>query len=204
MTREDIKRTILQKIDEISPYSQTDEQYDLLIEGLLDDAANKYMMLVPITSIKDNTSPVPVSSLVIGSGIWEDLGIVILPDDFQRLAFAECDHWRRPAVESDYFTTTSGEYHRQFDIHTRAGIAKPKLFFEQTGKKLIVSPFRQNWLQSEIRIFYVKRITAELMQEDLLDGFFYYAASSTLTSMRQEDFAKVLMDRCNEFLMTKQ
>jgi len=207
MTREGIKRNILQKIDEISPFANTDEQYDLLIEGMLDDMANRFAKVIPFKMI-NGRAIISQTHYSHGTGQFQDLGIVELPNIFLRFISATCPHWRRTVSEKDLLDTENYQYNRQFDIHTRAGVAKPKVFIDNVSKiptagirqHLIVSPFRQNWLLSSLQVQILCRIKAEELDIYLLDGFFYYAASAVLTSMRQEGFSKVMMERFEEWM----
>ena len=80
MNREQIKRNILQKIDEISPYQNTDEQYDLLIESMLDDMANRFMLAIPIEIIP-MSSHIPHSFISHGTNEFIDIGLVKMPFD---------------------------------------------------------------------------------------------------------------------------
>ena len=139
MNRTDIKKNILQKTDEVSPYSNTDEQWDLLIEGMLDDTANKFMRVIPIELIEagDCCNFIPYQQRSHGTQFYVDLAFVYLPKDYNRFLYARTQHWRRMATEKDLFSTESGEYHRQFDIHTRAGVAKPKVFLEDQDHCLV-------------------------------------------------------------------
>jgi len=207
MLREDIKRNILQKIDEISPYSNTDEQWDLLIEGMLDDMANRYMSIIPISWINGYTDPftalVPQWDLRHGVAYWYDTAYAYLPEDFNRIISVGCIHFRRLITGEEIRTTDSGEFNRQFDRHTRAGVAKPKAFIGE-GRRITVCPFKNHWNINDLHIEYIKKISAEEMPDRVLDGFFYYTASAVLTSKQQENFAKVMMEKCNEFLAIKQ
>jgi len=215
MTRSDIKRNVLQKIDEISPYQQTDEQWDLLIESMLDDMANRFLLAIPVSLITKNTATLSARNKSHGINQWQDMALVTLPEDYLRFKYASCVHWRRIITEKDLYTTDSGEYNRQFDIHTRAGIAKPKAFIEpiitsttsiltpQIEKNLIISPFRQNWYINSLIICYVKKVNAENLEDDILDGFYYFVANAVLTSMRQVEFANAIMGKFTEWLQLK-
>jgi len=201
MTRNDIKRNILQKIDEISPYQNTDEQYDLLIESMLDDMANRFLLVIPLNLIKENTKPVNTqANNYHGTGQYIDLGIFNLPADFLRLVYVWCRHWKMTVWGDELldFQKNVGEYKRQFDRHTRAGVAKPKVFREPAS--LILSPFRQNWMLTDLSVAYVHKQKAEDLAEKILDGFFYFTANAVLTSMRQPDFANAMMEKFNEWL----
>ena len=216
MNRTDIKRNILQKIDEISPYANTDEQYDLLIEGMLDDMANRFYCEIPINFFPVS-SLVPLSNISHGINEFIDMGMVKLPMDFLRFMSARCHHWNRTVTEKDLLNTESGEYNRQFDRHTRAGVAKPKIFIDKAMKPntippqggqppyymengLTVCPFRQNWMVSDLHIRYIAKTVAEYIYDELLDGFFYYVANAVLTSMRQVDFANAMKGKFEEWV----
>jgi len=215
MNRESIKRNILQKIDEISPYANTDEQFDLLIEGMLDDMANRFLRAIPIDFIPVS-SLIPLSNISHGTNEFIDIALVSLPMDYLRFHSARCHHWQRVVTEKDLLNTQNVEYNRQFDMHTRAGVAKPKVFVDKTMKPapptqggnppyympngLIVCPFRQNWMVSDLHIHYVCRSVAEYIYDELLDGFFYYTASSVLTSMRQIEFANAMKGKFDEWV----
>jgi hypothetical protein len=208
MTRFEIKKNILHKVDEISPFKETDMQWDSLIEGMLDDMANRFLLAIPVYLIIYNTNFIYNKSH--GTGRYIDIGLVKIPDNYLRLKYINCKHWKKIITEKDLFTTDSGEYNRQFDIHTRVGIARPKAFLEpiystdalslDKGVHLIVSPFRQNWLLRDLIICYVHRTKAENLQENLLDGFFYFAANALLTSMRQTEFANAMMNKFTEWI----
>ena len=229
MTRNEIKKNVLSKIDEISPFQETDEQCDLLMESMLDDCANRYLCLIPIHLIRpiglklyDNQNTANWN-FERGVGKYHDLGIVYLPihklppppyippqnwqPPFLRLAYVNCLEWRRVVTEAK--PVTAPEYNRQFNFHTRAGVAKPMAFLDTdnvlyTGKRLIISPFRDAWGINELEISYIPQTLPEFMQEQVLDGFYWFFASYVLESMQRPDFAKVAMAKFGEFLVNKQ
>jgi hypothetical protein len=210
-TRDAIKRNVLSKIDEISPFQETDEQFDLLMESMLNDCANRYLSLLPIhliVPVKLTLSVNPPNlNFERGVANYHDLGIVYLPTDFLRIAYVNCLEWRRVVNANDCKTPADAQYNRQFNFHTRAGVAKPMAFVDTEnvkGKRLIISPFRDDWGINILTILYVPKTLPENMQNDLLDGFYWFFASYILTSMQRPDFAKVAMEKFGEFLVNKQ
>jgi hypothetical protein len=206
-------------MDEISPFNDTDEQYDLLIESMLDDMAKRYVCLLPLHLLRLPVEHLRMSEWKYGTGIYQDMVYAMVPVKFLRFRTATCPHWRRPVMEKDFFTMENPEYNRQFDIHTRAGIAKPKVFIGHLtniwdmNKMFLVSPFRQNWLLSDLyfRYFYIPTISntnstlnLTYLYDEILDGFFYFTASAVLTSMKQFDFAKAMQEKFQEFLIKRQ
>jgi hypothetical protein len=225
MTRDEIKENILHKVDEISPYNEPDEQVEFIMEGLLDDVANRYILALPGEMLIASTNLTATTKFLIpsfnigvraGTGKYSDMAIAYVPGDHLRFMGASCPYWNRNIYENDLYLFESGEFKRQFDIHTRAGIAKPKIFMVpsyvmpriyQSGfygeRMFIISPYRANWNITDLYITYHIMIKAEDIIEYLLDGFFYFAASHVLTSMRQEEFAKIMMQKFTEFVLLK-
>ena len=209
MNRDDIKRNVLSKIDEISPFQQTDEQFDLLMESMLDDCTNLYLRNIPIHLIIPQELHLSVNSpnVNFGRGVdnYHDLGVVLLPDDFLRLAYVNCYEWRKPV--HDVQSCASEEYNRQFNFHTKAGLQKPKVFIDSEStqhKRLIISPFRDQWKINILKIYYVPKTKPEDMQEELLDGFYWFFASHVLDAMQRYEQGKMAIGRFGEFLINKQ
>jgi hypothetical protein len=209
MNREDIKRNVLSKIDEISPFQETDEQFDRLMESMLDDCANRYLSILPIHLIIPQALPLSVNPPTLnferGVANYHDLGIVLLPADFLRMAYVNCFEWRKPVNEVK--TCASAEYGRQFSFHTKAGLQKPMVFIDTEStqrKRLIISPFRDQWGINLLKIYYIPKTLPEDMQEDLLDGFYWFFASHLLDAMQRYEQGKMAGGKFAEFLVGKQ
>ncbi|OQA90835.1 MAG: hypothetical protein BWY27_00755 [Bacteroidetes bacterium ADurb.Bin234] len=213
-TRDEIKGNILAKMDEISPFSNIDVQWDTLIESLLNSSMNSFLTIIPIHLIKPvfhaYTSP---TTFIHGTDAFHDLGILNLNDDFLRFSYATCIYWYRPARQLGF--VTSRDYDRQFDIHTRAGVAKPKVFLDsinESNKRLIISPFRSNWIaQSDLKVYYVQKcetgaglFQVEDVADELLEGYYWYAAHQVLTTMERPDFAQSAIQKYVEWSINKQ
>ena len=210
MTRDDIKRNVLSKIDEISPFQETDQQFDSLMESMLDDCANRYLTVIPIHLIISKELQLSVNPPVNferGVANYHDLGVVLLPDEFLRLAYVNCFEWRKPVNASEVLTCSTPEYGRQFNFHTKAGLQKPMVFIDSEStkhKRLIISPFRDQWEIKNLKIYYVPKTKSEDMQENLLDGFYWFFAGLLLDAMQRYEQGKMAMGKFGEFLVNKQ
>lgn len=213
-TRDEIKSNILAKIDEISPFTNIDTQWDLLIESLLNSSMNNFLTMIPIHLIKPilHSYSTP-TTFEAGTDAFHDLGILNLNVDFLRFSYATCIHWYRPVRKIGFVSTR--EYDRQFDIHTRAGVAKPQVFLDsinENNKRLIISPFRSNWIaQSDLKVYYVQKcetgaglFQVEDVAEELLEGYYWFAANQVLTTMERTQFAQNAAQKYAEWLINKQ
>lgn len=212
-TRDNIKSNILAKIDEISPFSNIDVQWDTLIESVLDSSMNSFLLTIPIHLITPTLHVYTANTFKYGIDSFEDLGTFNLDADFLRFAYATCIYWYRPV--NKIRVVSGSEYIRQFDINTRAGVAKPMVFLDtidDTYKRLIISPFRSNWIpQSDLRVYYVKRVETGAgkfqvsdVKDELLEGYYWFSAHHVLTAMQRYDFAKQAIIKFNEWVIGKQ
>jgi len=199
-------------MDEISPFQKTDEQFDSLMEGMLDDCTNLYLRSIPVHLIVKKellllNANSPSRNFERGIANHHDLGIVLLPDGFLRLAYVACYEWHAPIVSADdVMTVNDKEYGRQFNQHTKAGLAKPMVFIDTVDvskKRLIISPFRDHWGINVLSVYYVSETKPEKLQENLLDGFYWFFASHVLDAMQRYEQGKMAMGKFGEIVSEK-
>lgn len=202
MTRNDIKTAILARIDEISPYDSVDIIWDLLMEKTIDDACNNYLMAVPIHLI--NASDFSISTFVNND---DGTGYIRLKTDFLRLSAFKMNGWKRPV--SLAITQESPRYNLQKNKYTRGGVAKPvvalanKLTATATYLSTVLElfPIYYDWVSNDIeQALYIKKTLPEALQDNLLNGYLWYASAEVLMRMQQLDFAKVAMGKYEEFV----
>lgn len=202
MTRNDIKTAILARIDEISPYDSVDIIWDLLMEKTIDDACNNYLMAVPIHLI--NASDFSTSTFVNND---DGTGYIRLKTDFLRLSAFKMNGWKRPV--SLAITQESPRYNLQKNKYTRGGVAKPvvalvnKLTANATYLSTVLElfPIYYDWVSNDIeQALYIKKTLPEALQDNLLNGYLWYASAEVLMRMQQLDFAKVAMGKYEEFV----
>lgn len=202
MDRNSIKEAILAKMDEISPFETIDVIWDSLMEQVIDEACNNYLMLVPIHLVNSNS--ITTSTFVNND---DGTGYIRLPLDFLRLSGFKMKGWRRQV--SIPITQESPRYNLQLNKYTRAGIAKPmvalvnKLQATQTYLSTVLElfPIYYDWQYSDIETaLYIKKTLPENLQDNLLTGYLWYATSQLLLSMERPDFAKVATSKFEEYV----
>jgi hypothetical protein len=202
MTRNDIKIAILARIDEISPYDSVDVIWDLLMEKTIDDACNNFLMVVPVHLI--NAGDFSTATFVNND---DGSGYIRLKTDFLRLSSFKMKGWKRPVTFT--ITQESPRYNLQKNKYTRGGVAKPvvalanKLTANATylSDVLELFPIYYDWTSNEIeQALYVKKTLPEALQDNLLNGYLWYASAEVLMRMQQIDFAKVAMSKYEEFV----
>ena len=204
MTRDNIIKNILLKIDEISPFSEPDDQMLGMIDGMLDDCANNYLRIIPKHLIRGQEKLFDNSKLLhsesvdghIGLGYWQ------AEEDFLRMTRCLCTHWLRTVTD----ISNSNELYHEYDKFTRAGNAKPRVYIEtQNGiRYLVLSPYYDFYVPQDFKLFYIPKVVAQEIADEILDPFFYYAASNILTSQQRIEFAQVMLQKMQELIIARQ
>ena len=202
MTRENYKKAVLAKIDEISPYENVDIIWDLLMEQVLNEACNNFLMICPLHLI--DTSNIPTYTFVNND---DGTGFIRLPKDFLRLSQFKMKDWQRPVIVP--ITQESPRYNLQKDKYTRGGVAKPVCALVEMmpvsttylTTVLELFPIYYDWTENDIeKALYIKQTLPENLQDNLLSGAQWYTASQLLLQMNQQDFAKVAQMKFEEFI----
>ena len=202
MNRTDIKKAILAKMDEISPFETIDIIWDSLMEEVIDEACNNYLMLVPIHLV--NTGTLTTSTFINNN---DGTGYIKLPLDFLRLSGFKMIGWRRQVTTP--ITQESPRYNLQLNKYTRAGIAKPvcalvnKLQASGNYMSTVLQlfPIYYDWTFRDVdTASYIKKTLPENLQENLITGYLWYATSQLLISMERADFAKIAQIKFEEFM----
>lgn len=219
MTRDEVVNTILIKIDEISPFQEPDEQFTLLIDGLLDDAANSFLRLIPLHLVRGIEQTLSTATLNTSPDInyytSHDLGVWDIPANanFLRMTRCVCEQWERPVV--GVIPVTDTQYEKEFNRFTASGNSKPKIYDDtSSNRRFILAPYHHNSSKNDIKLYYIPsiprsdRATSGNQQygipEEILDAFFYYAASYVLTSMQRNDYATMMTNKFAETITNRQ
>ena len=206
MTRDNIKIAILARIDEISPYDSVDVIWDTLMEKTIDDACNMFLMAVPIHLVNSDNF---ATATFVNSD--DGTGYIRLKSDFLRLSSFKMKGWRRAVTNT--ITQESPRYNLQKNKYTRGGVAKPvvalsnKLTANVTYLSTVLElfPIYYDWTNNDIeQALYIKKTLPELLQDNLLTGYLWYASAEVLLRMQQGDFAKVAMMKYEEFVKGNQ
>lgn len=219
MTRNDVVDNILIKIDEISPFSEPDEQFKLLIDGMLDDSANAFLRLIPLHLLRGmehvlstaslNTSSDSTDYTVNGLGVWD----VPQSVNFLRMTRCICSQWRRPVIGMT--PVSSSDYMKEFNRFTSSGCCKPRIYDDTSSqRRLILAPYNDNQQKNDIRLYYIPSIPKSDMEHDgantygipdeILDAFFYYASAQVLATTQRNEFAELMMNKFNEYLLNRE
>lgn len=218
MTRDDVVKNILIKIDEISPFSEPDEQFTLLIDGLLDNAANSFLRLIPLHLLRGVGKRLSTATLNAGSDsafyVLNRLGAWDVPSSFLRMIKCTCNQWRRPVMTM--LPITDSQYEKEFNRFTSSGNSKPVIYDDTIGdnRRLILAPYTDTGTHDDIELLYVEEVPVSSqaqsgsqqygIPEEILDSFFYYASYVILTTMQKADFAQLMLNKFKESITSRQ
>lgn len=219
MTRDEVVNNILIKIDEISPFQEPDEQFTLLIDGMLDDNANAFLRLIPLHLLRGleqtlstatlNNSPEAPFFISYGLGVWD------IPESahFLRMTRCTCTQWRRPVI--GLMPVTDSQYEKEFNRFTASGCSKPRIYDDTSSqRRLILAPYQDVSDKKDIKLYYIPYIPRSNRQtsgtqtygipDEILDAFFYYCASCVLTTMQRPEYANLMLAKFTEMITNRQ
>lgn len=195
MTRENIIKQILLRIDEISPFQDADIIDNNLIDGLLNETAEDVLMKLPLHLLPTST---PGSWQV---QIDDYLMIITLPSDFLRLIKLKLSGWNKPVNE------LLPEEHPKFQLqynnkYLRGTVNRPIAFIvnSTTNASKQIFAFGKGTTNAVSQFYYCKKLVAELIPDNILEPMFYMGAFKVLVAMEKPEVAKVAMTQFENFV----
>jgi hypothetical protein len=196
MNRESIKKQILIRIDEISPFDSVDIIPNDLIDGLLDESAEDVLMKLPIHLLPTSV----MANVVFVEGLISLK--ITLPTDFLRLIKLVVDGWIKPIhkLYTEEDTRFSLQYTNKylrgtpnrpigFLVSNAASPQKDILLFGKLDTNLITED-----------VLYCKKLAADYIPDNILEALFYVGAFKVLLAMEKPEQAKVAMAQFENFI----
>lgn len=195
MTRENIIKQILLRIDEISPFAATDIIDNDLIDGLLNESAEDVLMKLPLHLL-------PTSTPSTVNQISDQISTKIqLPIDFLRLIKLKLSGWNKSINE--LFPEEHPKFQLQYtNKYLRGTINRPIAFIVNatTNQNKDILCFGNSNDNNVSQFYYCKKLVAELIPDNILEPLFYIGAFKTLVAMEKPEQAKVAMTQFENFI----
>lgn len=197
MTDEQLKTKVQARMDELSPFTDTELNGTIdLISSMWYNAAQAFYLMIPANLI----TPMEMqeeghSENQDGSGRWT------LPDDFLRLYSFKMSSWERPVTEITPHGTT--KYYQQFNQFTRGGTAKPVCIITHAkGSYKYLHYFSVDGsIEREIETkLYINYPTLSTLEETLESPFSWYLASEILQVIGEKEAASKALERMQIFI----
>lgn len=194
MTRENIIKQILLRIDEISPFQDADIIDNNLIDGLLNETAEDVLMKLPLHLLP--TTTVPYMSVVTEAILTK----FQLPTNFLRLIKLRLASWIKPVNE------LLPEEHPKFQLqynnkYLRGTVNRPIAFIvnASTSDKQVYC-FGKGATNTISELYYCKKTDPDQMPDNILEPMFYIGAFKVLVAMEKPEVAKVAMTQFENFV----
>jgi hypothetical protein len=166
---------------------------NLLINAILDEAANKTLLDAPLHILD------PVKSDV-ATGTQEDedkIGYIQLADNFLRFVSLKMSDWKREVTEP--ITSKDKRYRVQRNKYTRGGTAKPVAVFSYrtiTGEqKRVIEYYSVDTSHAIDWFYYIQETSAEDVQSNLVPSLSWTAAGIILQITERPDLAKLAFEQ---------
>ena len=173
MSRDELKKAVKARLDEISPFDEPDEfiegvddedfkrvkPIDSYIETELDNAARFCLNTLPLTLLADDTDTETMRISV------DDKGVGVIKDmyDYLRLVRLSCSVFERDITQ--FISSSSEIYILQQNKHTRGGVVKPVAAFCPENACIEVYSFPTGVKSSTCKLSYIDtRLRAERVQ----------------------------------------
>lgn len=201
MLRATIINKIKARLDELSPFSSVEINPSIsLIDEMLDDCANSFLLSVPIHLLNpENFSVTTNTTNQDGSG-W-----VRLQPDFLRLYAFKMTEWDIPVYEAIH--PGHPKYRLQFNLVTRGGHAKPVVIIEHEispDPKILryysLDDPQANTIETAL---YIPRALAEDIEDSLIVPFVWFVASDVFIAMNETEASNAAKQRFADIILTK-
>lgn len=191
MTREELINLVKTKVDEVSPPdavvhfggSCQVKPVNTMIDELLDECSREVLMKAPLERV-------PVTDLqLVADGNADGSGIMILPEDFIRLAEVKLQEWKRPVIVP--VLPGSDIAKRQYNKYLRGGPCKPVCILTHRSGRLALEYFSVEFSHRIERFAYVRRVPAEDLPIDMQLVVAWFCAAKVLSIVGKTNEAKV-------------
>jgi len=183
MARQDIINAVKARIDELTPFTDTELNPAIsLIDKLLDGSALSVLKSAPLYLLTPTVlpaSPVPNGRI----------GTVVLPVDYLRLYSFKMTGWNINVVKT--ITTENPLYKLQKNPVTMGGISKPIVVItrDATGMKLIYYSLPDGTTHVVEEGLYIKSDVAENLPDDVLEILYWTCSYDVLAAMGDQKAA---------------
>lgn len=202
MNRSAIIDIVRQKLDEVTPFENTESDTVDLIDLCLDEAAIEILQTVPLNTIR----PYKLSVDEEYYYLREDNVVVLeLPDDFLRLHSFQIDGWQKVVTKA--YDEESSIANLQKNPYTRGGIVKPVCIIgykisESEGstsdsigsyvtKHMYIYSAPESNKIGYLKHWYIKRLLPEQLQSNLIDPLAWQCAGNILHITGNHEQAQV-------------
>lgn len=195
MTRENIIKQILLRIDEISPFQDADIIDNNLIDGLLNESAEDVLMKLPLHLLPTTYSSI---SQVTVEGIVMRFYV---PSDFLRLIKLKMTKWIKAV------NVLLPEEHPKFKLqfenkYLRATVNRPLAFIvnSTTNSEKEIYCFGKGSPEYVSQFYYCKKLLPEQLPDKILEPLYYIGAFKVLIAMEKPDAAKIAMTQFDNYI----
>lgn len=191
MDRNQLISKVKIKMDELSPFDDGDISPAPLIDEVLDEAAKKIQLELPLHLLAaEDFAPVAVPS-----------GTVTLPTDFLRLASFQMACWERPVVKA--ISKEDPLYALQKNVFVRGGVAKPvvAIYHNGTNKVLEYYSVPAGTTHTVGHALYIKDQAAQELDDSLADALTWKCAAMVYEIMEMYEQAAMATNKYNEYLI---
>jgi hypothetical protein len=184
MTRENFISQVKAKMDELTPFNEGLVISDGMntnpvfshIDGLVNECVYEVIISSPVHIFPTKNAVTAVADVTIS----DNVGKVVLPTDFAKMASVEFTEWERPVLT--VITDQDPKYLLQKNKYTRAGASKPVVVLRTIDDKRIIECY--TLISAEgAKVKYVAKLTIEQMPEIILPALMWYVASKVYASM---------------------
>lgn len=204
-TRLTLINLVKAKLDEIIPEGEgvqfsvegdinISDPLNLLINAILDEAANKTLLDAPLHILDPVKSDVAAGTADAGDA---KIGYIPLADNFLRFVSLKMADWKREVTEP--ITSKDKRYRVQRNKYTRGGIAKPVAVFSYrtiTGEqKRVIEYYSVDTSHAIDWFYYIQETAAENVQSNLVPSLSWTAAGIILQITERPELAKLAFEQ---------
>lgn len=196
MEREQIIGKVRAKLDELSTFTGGETIENPLIDLLLDECSNAFLLRVPAWLLTGITLPGPQ---LPGS---DGTGTMPVPSDFLRLLCFKMTAWKREVT--DVISPDNPKYYHQNNNYLRGGEEKPvvAIIHSATGERLLkyFSVVTNHNIEKAI---YFQITKPEDMNENLIDGYTWEVAAKVLQVIGEHEASKVALNQLGDWIISR-
>jgi len=204
MERDEIAVKVKLRLDELGPFEEGQVIDSGRIDAFLDDSVKRLLSVVPpyiptASSFLDIVSYPPVGSVAYD----EFTGYVPLPSDFLKLVSFKMENWSRSVTEA--ISENDPRYKRQAYKETRGKFTKPVAVYRTkygVGKVLDYYSVQSGEHTVEHGL-YIAIVTAQNMDEELIDPLTWIVAEAILNTVGEGELAKAAFIKVTEWISSK-
>jgi len=209
-TRLTLINLVKAKLDEIIPEGEgvqfsvegdvnISDPLNLLINAILDEAANKTLLDAPLHILDPVNSDVTAGTAE-GDESDNHTGYIPLADNFLRFVSLKMADWKREVTEP--ITTRDKRYRVQRNKYTRGGVAKPVAVFsyrtigdETPEQKRVIEYYSIDSSHNIDWFYYIQETAAEDIQSNLVPSLSWTAAGIILQITERPELAKIAFEQ---------